>query len=259
MLKKFYDWYVAKFKKHPFASIVGGIVTLFVTLGGMYGGFQAVDKLVSFLEVKFFEDRALHRNLEKINTGLTVDYVNSIIGKPVITKRLPDELAEDRKNENGEWTTNYYDSGLQDYKERIYVHKKYFLQIIANKDDSVVAYAITIRDPSFNPKIPLDIYQAGKNGKDLPYISGLKLGKMKLSALKTYLPVRIRIWNTSKFVFYYEENYFGFPGFYKSYLFAWSPAGCLLGNDEYRLYKLSDETSQSIQNKKILSFRSQLA
>jgi len=256
MFKKFYKWYTKKLRKSPLAIIVGSLVALFAAVGSIYSGIQAIGNFYNFINTHYFENQILYKKLAKINTGLNIDYIETIIGPPTIIKRLPSQITEFIKTEDGKWVEKSTPSGLEVYEERIYVHKKYFLQVIINNEKTIMSYAITTRDPNFNPKIPIEIYHGTKEGKIYPYILNLRLGKAKLTGLKDYEPAEINISNWGMHYFYVESHYFGNPGFYKYYLLALSPSGCCISeNIGYKLVELGHEEDKSIKNNKIAEFR----
>jgi len=268
MFQKFhrwYIWYINKIKKSPLIAIGGSFVAIFAAIGTIYSGINAIAALFRFVNYHFFENYFLYKQLEKINTGVNVDFVEMIIGKPAKIKKLPSELTNYVLSEKGDFIKQTIPLGLDNLTERIYVHEKYFVQLIVNNEGIVVAYAITTRNPKFNPKIPLKIYRTDEksinaplNGKIkiYPYISKLRLGKSKLTELKNEKPEKINIGDGGMKYFYVESHYFGKPGFYKQYLFGFSPAGCCIpDNVETRLVELEDEEDKTLQNSKILNLR----
>jgi len=211
----------------------------------------------NLINTRYFEDQILYEKLGKINTGLNIDFTETIIGKPTIIKRLPLQLTDYIKNENGKWVSISTQSGLGAYEERIYVHDKYFVQLIINEEKMIVSYAITNRRSDFNPKIPIEIYHGSKEGEIYPYISNLRLGKARLADLKDYEPEELNISNWGMHYFYVESQYFGNPGFYKHYLLALSPSGCCINeNTAYDLVKFGME--KDTPTKEVLEFRKTL-
>ena len=249
-----------KIKKNPIIVVAVGMVAIFATIGSIYGGIQAFIWFSGIIKERYFENEILYQRLREINTGLNVDFVESIVGKPAITKRLPDQLTNNIKTEGGEWELIDYPSGVGEYTERIYVHKKYFLQIITNPEGIISSYAVTTRSPDFNPYVPIELYRGESSGKTYPYISNLGLGKMKLSDLKDYEPDSINISNWGMQYFYVESDYFGNPGFYKHYLFGLSPSGCCVDEDvDYKMLELGmDREDISMNNPKVKELRLKL-
>jgi len=256
MFRSFYFWYRKKLKKKPIIIIVGSFITLFAALGSIYSGFNAISAFSNLIKSHYFENEFIYERLKKINTGLDINFVETIIGKPAITKRLPSQMTENVKSENNEWVEKKTFSELDNYAEKIYVHKKYFIQIIINNKGTVVSYAITTRNSKFNPEIPVKIYRGDRRGGSYPYISNLRLGKMKLTDIKDYLPETINIGNWGMLYFYVEANYFGNPGFYKHYLFSLSPSGCCIDKKIFfKLDKFINEKDISIKNPKVNEIR----
>lgn len=235
---KIYQLYKLKLKKNPIITIIGSLIALFAAIGSLYSGVNAITKLYNFIESNYFENRILYENIEKLNIGLNIDFIDSIVGNPIIIKKLTansishQETQEDKEIEK-----------LENYIERIYRHNKYYLQIITDNKNNVVAYAVTIRDRKFNPEIPPK------------YIFGSKLGQATLSRLKNSEPDMTNVGNWGFINFYVEANYFGNPGFYKHYLFGLSPSGCCIDDAlEYELlvlwtkYEKGTITSEEINN-----------
>jgi hypothetical protein len=258
----FYKWYSDRIKKNVFVMIITIIIATFAAIGSIYGGVQAFNAISNTIQEKYFENQILYERLAKINTGLNIEFVEDIIGKPAIIKKLPSQLVNYTKSSDGTWKDVSYPSGLDEYTERIYIHKKYFLQIITNAENIISSYAITTRDPSFNPRVPLEIYHATSQESMYPYITDLNIGKMKITDLKD-TPENINIGNWGMNYFYIETYYFGNPGFYKHYLFELSPSGCCLSDNvayEQLISIESTERKEGINNykdnKKILEMRS---
>ncbi len=251
-IKKVSQWYITKVKKSPAAMIAGSIIALFAVFGSLYGGAQGITHLYGFIERSFFENKILYQELEKITIGMNISFLKSIFGEPAIKKKLPAKLTDYIKNQEGKWEAFQHPSEVDKYTEIIYVHKKYYLQVIINEEGRVVAYAVTTRDSNFNPEIPIGISFAGGDS-----IDGLKLGKMTLRDLRDYEPTDTNIGNWGMFYFYVEADYFGNPGFYKHYLFGLSYSGCCLTDEAgTKLVGLGmREEDKSINNRKIKDFR----
>ncbi len=221
---KIYHWYKFKLEKNPAVVIISSLIALFAVIGSLHGGVNAAISLYNFIESNYFEDRILYKNLERLNTGLNIDFVDSIIGSPIIIKKLAVNSMNYKELQENEWVEELES---KKYTERIYKHSKYFLQIITDKENMVAAYAVTIRDKKFNPGIPLK------------HIFSLQLGRMTLSDLTNYEPIMTNIGNWGMSSFYVEANYFGNPGFYKHYLFGLSDSGCCVDDElSYQLLEL---------------------
>lgn len=249
------------------------IVTVMIGLGTSIVGGLVKDQLVETVKSRFTfrptsqtstpartktETQRLYGILQKINTDLNVDFVESFLGKPAISKALPSQLRVSAKDEHGTWTTILSPLSLEGYKRRVYVHEKFFVQLFTDPDGTVIAYAVSSRKADFNPRIPLTIY---RGGDVQPEIGNLKLGEMRLSALKGPYPQEIHIVETSKFLSYVERSNFGNPGYYKDYVFALLPVPSeLKANTLARslLRDLSRRSDWSPQSTEIRALRSTL-
>ena len=131
-----------------------------------------------------------YENLDALATEVQIDYFKKYLGDPVFIN-----YSEDRTQQ-----------------EYVFVDDDFFVQAITNSDGKVLAYAVTTRNSGFNPVLKLP---------DIEII----LGVSKLENLGQ-MPNRICHGFIGNFrSFYYEENYFGRPGRYQTYLLGVSSAG----------------------------------
>jgi len=263
-IERFYRWYFRQIKESPLLIIIGSILALFSLIGSAYGGIQALESVRDYIEVRYFENSILYQKLEKINIGLAIEFAESIIGEPTIVKNMPLQLTDYTRGEDGRWVDKDYPSGLEDYVQRIYVHEKYFLQIITDSNKSIVSYAITTRDKGFNPKFPVELITVKKDDSgDIitePYIENLRIGKMAPIDLKEYKPEHVNIGSWGQLYFYVEALYFGRPGFYKHYLLGLSHTGYY--SDEEMDSKVTDlgfdKKEYSPKDKEIVDLRKEM-
>ncbi len=62
----FYNWYTERFKKHPIIVISRSIAAIIITVGGLYGGFQAISEVVDTIEAKYYENTIIYEKLERL-------------------------------------------------------------------------------------------------------------------------------------------------------------------------------------------------
>lgn len=226
MFYNFINWYSKKFIKYPFVVILSTIVAFFAAIGSAYGGINAIQDINNML----FQNRTIVAKLEKIDTELNVNFTDKLLGTPVIQRPLG--ITEKLINLN----------------ERIYTHKKYFVHIISDKDGSILAYSIIIKDKSLRPHIPIGISN-----------QELKLGQIKLTDLNSE-PYKISMDISSKYIWYTEAHYFGYLGNYRDYLFGYSPDGCTIGEylDVNLIAKFVFEEKDNINNPEVIRFREEV-
>lgn len=214
-LQKFITWYNEKLKKMPLIVLITTIVAVVAGLNTVYDGLQVVKKVSINVHSFFNKYDKEYDQLKQVNTGINADYLASIYGVPNISRTFSLETST--------------------YKEMFWAENRYLLYIIADPNNIVSSYSVTILDLSFNPEIPLKIDDDKKDKG----IRGLKLGEMRLKDLLDYNPIWVSADASSKFVSCSVTYYFGNPGFYKSYIFGYTPAG---------VYTLNDNISKIISN-----------
>lgn len=125
-----------------------------------------------------------YKLLNKISAEVQVDYLNKLLGNPVYKNILSEDLIS-----------------------YTYVDPDYYLWVLANKDDKVLAYAITSRKKDFNPNLSI-------------FDTKILLNKTLFSDwidnsnpnLKCY-----RFIGANNPAYYFEEVYLGNPGLYQTY------------------------------------------
>ncbi|MCP3797953.1 hypothetical protein NLX83_01650 [Allokutzneria sp. A3M-2-11 16] len=167
-----------------------GAITALITLVGFLL-FKPMKKCYIRLRDRYRRRRS---NLLKLACGLTFDGVEALVGKP-ITKRAPS---------NGSQRVTFI------YRTR----EVYVAATAPSKDDSIDAFAITVRRRGF--RLPVT--------KLLTKQMKLALPRTRFAALQDH-PDSIRyIVGASRFG-YSEEYYFGRPGLYQHYIVAYNDAG----------------------------------
>lgn len=141
-------------------------------LHGVYG---------NYIEQKRAED-----GLELLNTGVSIQHVKSVFGSPIVEQHDKDLVLS----------------------EYVYSFKKFYLQIVFNKDNEVIFFAVTSKDKEFRPKLPYIDESLGNTFFDLSD----KYSENEASY-------------SSKFFEYNENIYLGNYGNYRNLYLAYNPAG----------------------------------
>lgn len=141
----------------------------------------------------YIEQRRAEDGLELMNAGVSISHVESVFGSPV---------SENHDNEKGLF-------------EYIYSFDKFYLQVVFNKNNTVIFFAVTSKDRGFEPKIP---YLNGNLGSTFVELSGF------------YSENVARI--GSKYFEYNENIYGGNPWNYRNVYLAYNPAGVDYGRME---------------------------
>ncbi len=127
MIKKILLWYNEKFKKKPFVVLLITICIIFSGIGSFYGGINAVVDSTKYIHSKFFKYDEKYSILEKVNTDLSIDYLNTLLGPAAITRPLYEEKS---------------------YYESLYIWDECFIYVIFDSEKCIKLYTITIRKVS---------------------------------------------------------------------------------------------------------------
>lgn len=145
-----------------------------------------LDLYVNHVSQKHAED-----NLIKMNAGVSIKHVESVFGAPIVESKLK--------------------KGLTEY---IYSFKRFYLQVVFNKNNNVVFFAVTSKDKRFHPKVP--------------YLE-IKLGEQKFNKTDSFKTLYSE--RSSKYYAYAESHYMGNPGNYRNIYLAHNPAGVTYEKD----------------------------
>jgi len=173
---------INQFKRHK-AVLITTTTILVGGVGFFNNGFELAK---NHLAQKHAED-----SLDQINAGVSIKHVEAIFGAPIVEGKIPEKEL-----------TSY-----------LYSFKKFYLQVLFDKENTVQFFAVTVKDPSFKPK--------------LPYLVDLKLGSFKFSELDGGQMLYSNV--SSKFYEYAEFHYLGNPGNYRNLYIAYNPAGTEYG------------------------------
>lgn len=202
-------------------------VTAFLTLCSTQ--LSNIKDISNFMINSIFSEKVLYEKVDKLNTGAQVNYIDNLIGKPVMIKP---------------WLNDQFPK----YKEYVYVNDDFFVKSIADETNTVLYYAVTTRKDGFNPKLPLVF---GEN---------LKLGEAKISDIKTAQPESIILDYSAKFLYYHENYYYGGIGNYRYYLIGYSPSECCeeVTESNYSIPEIVMEKDRGVKERKTQIFRRSL-
>ncbi|WKV49490.1 ETEC_3214 domain-containing protein [Dickeya fangzhongdai] len=172
-------------KKSLVAVLFSGAIAIVGYFSAGFWLLNGVFDLYKNISNEFFQRQA-EDNLHVIYTGSSIKYVESIFGVPV-----KEEHSEDGK-----------------VNEYVYSFKKFYLQVVYDKNNRVILYSVTSKDKNFHPEIP--------------YLGGVLGDKFKTFGDDVdYLESGY----SSKFYQYEEGHYLGNPGNYRNFYLTYNPAG----------------------------------
>lgn len=176
----------SKMKRKSVVILLWGIV---VGIGGYFvltvGALNGLFDLYENISDRFFQKKA-EDNINVIYTGSSIKYIESIFGVPV----------KEEHSENGE------------ISEYTYSFKKFYLQVVYNKNNRVIFYSVTSKDKNFHPKVP---YLGGVLGDSFESFGN------NIDYLQSGY--------SSKFYQYEEGHFLGYPGNYRNFYLSYNPAG----------------------------------
>jgi hypothetical protein len=166
--------------------------------GGLLAIVGAVTLLTKWYERTIGEDRALYRRLEKLTTDAQLEYFTEVLGAP----RL--------KNPSDRWD------------QYVYIHSKYYVQALTNKDGKVLFFSVTTRLSNFQPKFQF----TGAFTSDAREPQTFRLGQVRYGELDDgrKKPIGVAAL-TGAHTGYVELYYFGKPSKYQAYVFSTSEVG----------------------------------
>ncbi|MDD2698455.1 MAG: hypothetical protein PHF17_06635 [Arcobacteraceae bacterium] len=168
----------------------------------------------------FIKEKRAEDSLEYLNTGLSIHFIKSIFGVPMVEKQ-------------------YKNLNLFEY---IYSFQKFYLQLVYDQNNTVKFYAITSKTEDFNPKIPFikdfKDFMAGEHlvtqnfNKKIKPFTEIRLGKVTFFNLSN--SANILYSNLSSKNYEYAESiYLANSGNYRNLYLAYVPAGYEFCNQCY--------------------------
>jgi len=140
-------------------------------------------------------------------------------------------------------------------KEYIFGNQYFYLQVLTDSSDRVLAYGVTTRKADFNPSFK--ILEHGRVLPDNvekanPFAHKITLGKTHFSDFP-YSPENIFAYLGARRLYYHEEYYFGNPGDYQSYFIGVNDSGYVDINYDNFDFSLKDEINPDDKN--VANFR----
>ena len=119
------------------AAFIGAVATILKVPVGIY----------EYTESFFQNSHQEQTKIDEVDIGVSMDYIYTIFGEPNYKKLC---------NSTGE-STMESQCHLKDIAENRYTYEfdDYYIQFLADVDETVVGYTIFLRDMDFNPKIEL--------------------------------------------------------------------------------------------------------
>jgi hypothetical protein len=157
------------------------------------------------------QKQELLKVVESLVPGVNVSVYQDKFGKPIFTQHLKES----------------------DIREYIFVNPYCYIKSVIDEDNSVIYYAITIKDQTFNPVFKSPDYPI--NETSFKITLGVSTFS-DVSGLPEYLVGSLGARNFS----YYETRYLGNPGHYQGFGFGLNQAGYLPNNSGSYLQVLAN-------------------
>jgi hypothetical protein len=199
------------------ATIAGGIVAAIVLLAGAY----------RIARRTMLRKWSAYANLRRLGPQTQLSFFTSVLGEPpAIRHRVQGK------------TTEYVGDDLEpvdvptDYWECIWIDNDYYVQAVADKDETVLAFSVSTRNKKFNPRFRSP---AGYFEPRSPVVRGwaigtfapsfnVRLGKTTLDQAIEY-PGDIYAWLGAHNWGYQEIHWGANPGLYQHFVLSINDAG----------------------------------
>ena len=209
-LKQSINKLVKRAKKSPTFIFIGIILLFFSSIITIAQGGNIIKEL--YYKTNIGYKNQLLSKINKLNAGVNIGIFIEYFGAPTFKTKKKDI----------------------DIYEYVFLDDNcYYIQVLTDFDDSVLAYSVTTRDEQFNPKITIPLSRAiVKNGEltgDKDISLNVELGKTRFIELGEPYEIVSRL---GAHDFYYSEKYyFGNPGLYQSYYFTQNEMGYIKNID----------------------------
>lgn len=156
----------------------------------------------NFFNKSIRQKAIFYENISRLATEVNITHFNSLLGNPAYIN---------------------LESNLKEY---IFVNDLFYVQGVTNSNDKVLAYSVTTRDRSFNPKVP--------------FFEKVLLGKSNFKDINEYTigsgqdPNWAISYLGAHDLFYTEGYYLANPGGYQSIFFSMTKSGYI----DYEKYKI---------------------
>lgn len=220
--------------------------------GALVGALAAL--LVLNAAMKEFYRRTIGRRrdryarLARLGTGAQLSFFEAVLGEPpAIRQTVTNESYRVilRRGDAG-----YVDPGpdtqecfvSRSFIEAIFIDRDYYVQVICDPEETVLAFSVTVRRHNFHPifQLPQRISRGEKRRHESSSESHLpvfkvRLGRTRFADLDPADPDDFRGHHFQAAIgarsyFYSEDRYYGFPGHYQTFVFTASSAAPGLGS-----------------------------
>ncbi|MGE0067246.1 MAG: ETEC_3214 domain-containing protein [Solirubrobacterales bacterium] len=211
-------------------AILGAVVALIA--------FNAAAK--SFVRRTIGRRRDRYARLGRLGTGAQLSFFVAVLGEPPA-------IRQTIKNDNYRTVVRRGDPGhveqgeeIQDifismsFVEAIFIDRDYYVQVICDLEETVLAFSVTVRRRNFHPvfQVPGNIgwREKRRHKKQFgePFVPAfkLRLGRTRFAELDDpeFLGCRFQAAVGARSFFYSEDRYYGFPGHYQTFVFTASSA-----------------------------------
>ncbi len=183
--------------------------------------------------------RDRYRRLSRLGNRAQVDFFTSALGDPPVIRRniegqkLDHKLFQEMEEQE---VVEWEDPPLLKvtYIECFWVDRDYYVQAIADEDETVLSWSVTTRSKRFKPKfigVPKPSWRARRRlkkevGVDWKPHFTLREGQTRFAELAPDggVPQAIRVSRGARTYAYSEIYYFGNPGYYQHFVFTASGA-----------------------------------
>lgn len=197
-------------KKHP-VVLVGSLCL--VVVSSLVALIEGGGKIYSMYQATIGHNAELDKQLNSLNVEVDLGYFNGVLGAPAI------------KNTRVITRTSYLIDSVEDiespeevkenftYKEYFWIDENYYVQAVADDNDKVGMYSITVRSNDYIPEISSDL-------GEIVYLGKSTYGEMRDKPIKVagLLGMNLKHFN------YYEVFLFD-PGNYRYAVYSSNPNG----------------------------------
>lgn len=181
--------------------------------------------------------RDRYRRLHRLGVGAQLPFFTAVLGEPPAVQRTvhkDDYLVPLQPEDLGyEPEGIHYGRESRIFTVSVFVDRDFFVQAVANTDQTVLAYSVTTRSKRFKPRFqarrplgPIERWRwRRQTGERYRPLVDLTLGQTRFADLDStdpdhFAPPHFRIRVGAHNFDYAEYKYFGNPGHYQS--FAWA-------------------------------------
>lgn len=183
--------------------------------------------------------RDRYDRLHRLGTNAQLSFFDAVLGEPAAMRRTIEG-----------WVTRYDDEGQpyrepKDYIECVWIDRDYYVQAVADTDETIHAYSVTVRRKRFKPRFR----PPGGTGVERRWPLRRLLGEYRFQPNKEIVLGRTRFaelgrpgssacWVGAHNLHYFESYYLGNPGHYQTFVYGVNDAGAWawdlpLGGDFY--------------------------